>query len=92
MKKKELVAHIAREAGISTEAASAALKATEAGIRQALQAGERIILTGFGSFYVSQRAERQTRNPRTGQPMLLKAARVAHFRPGKGLKTALNTN
>ena len=92
MKKKELVAQIAREAGISVEAASAALKATEGAIRRALQAGERVTLTGFGSFYVSQRAERQTRNPQTGQPMLLKAARVAHFRPGKVLKTALNAN
>ncbi|MGA8879912.1 MAG: HU family DNA-binding protein, partial [Azonexus sp.] len=55
-----------------------------------LKAGDSVSLIGFGTFSVGARAARTGRNPRTGKALKIKAAKVPKFRPGKGLKDAVN--
>ena len=90
MNKAELIEHIARESDISRLAATRALDAVLGGICGALQRGEAVSLMGFGTFAVSTRAAREGRNPRTGEPVKIRKARVPKFRPGKALRDALN--
>lgn len=89
MKKSELINQIARSADISNAAAGRALDAAIGAIKGALKQGQTVPLTGFGSFYVTERPARKGRNPRTGATINIAAAKVAKFRPGKGLKDAL---
>ena len=59
-------------------------------IETTLKAGDSIALVGFGTFAVKERAERTGRNPQTGQEITIAAAKVPSFKPGKGLKDAVN--
>ena len=52
--------------------------------------GEEVTLVGFGTFYAGNRAARTGRNPRTGEPVEIKAAKLPKFRAGKALKDAIN--
>jgi DNA-binding protein HU-beta len=88
--KTELIDHIAKQADISKAAAGRALEAIVAGIRTSLKRGNSVTLVGFGTFMVGKRAARTGRNPRTGDSIKIKAARVPKFRPGKALKDSLN--
>ena len=90
MNKSELIDVIAAEAEISKAAAGRALDATVAAVKDALKAGDSVSLIGFGTFSVGERAARTGRNPRTGNTLKIKAAKVPKFRPGKGLKDAVN--
>lgn len=90
MNKSELIDVIAAQAEISKAAAGRALDATVAAVKEALKAGDSVSLIGFGTFSVGERAARTGRNPQTGKTLKIKAARVPKFRPGKGLKDALN--
>lgn len=90
MNKAELIEHMAQEADISKAAATRALEAMVGGVTASLKKGRSVTLAGFGTFAVSKRAERVGRNPRTGNEIRIKAAKVPKFRPGKGLKDALN--
>lgn len=89
MNKSELIESIAQEAGISKAAAQKALDATTNAVTAALKKGDTVTLVGFGTFYVGERAERQGRNPKTGEPLKIKAAKTPKFRAGKALKDAL---
>lgn len=89
MNKSELIETIAQEAGISKAAAQKALDATTNAVTNALKKGDTVTLVGFGTFYVGERAERQGRNPRTGEPLTIAAAKTPKFRAGKALKDAL---
>ncbi|ASK26434.1 HU family DNA-binding protein [Neisseria chenwenguii] len=89
MNKSELIEAIAQEAGISKAAAQKALDATTDAITGALKKGDTVTLVGFGTFYVGERAERQGRNPQTGKPLTIPAAKTPKFRAGKALKDAL---
>jgi len=88
--KTELVEHIAGKSDISKAAASRALASIIDAVKKTLKKGETVTLVGFGTFSVSKRAARTGRNPRTGAPLKIKAAKVPRFKPGKGLKDALN--
>jgi DNA-binding protein HU-beta len=88
--KTELIEHIAKQADISKAAAGRALEALIGGIRTTLKKGGTVTLVGFGTFAVGKRAARIGRNPRTGDAIKIKAAKMPKFRPGKGLKDALN--
>jgi DNA-binding protein HU-beta len=88
--KTELVEHIAKHADISKAAATRALDSTITAIRTTLKKGGTVSLVGFGSFAVTKRPARKGRNPRTGEEIKIKAAKVPKFRPGKALKDALN--
>jgi len=90
LNKTELIEHIARQADISKAAAGRALEAILGGIRISLKKGSSVTLVGFGTFLVGKRAARTGRNPRTNQPIKIKAARVPKFRAGKALKDAVN--
>lgn len=89
MNKSELIETIAQEAGISKAAAQKALDATTNAVTNALKKGDTVTLVGFGTFYVGKRAERQGRNPKTGEPLTIAAAKTPKFRAGKALKDAL---
>lgn len=90
MNKSELIDAIADSADISKAAAGRALDAAVDAVKKALKKGDVVTLVGFGSFYVGKRAARTGRNPRTGAPIKIKAAKVPKFRAGKGLKDAIN--
>ncbi len=90
MNKTELVEHIAGKSDISKAAASRALASIIDAVKKTLKKGDTVTLVGFGTFSVSKRAARTGRNPRTGAALKIKAAKVPRFKPGKGLKDALN--
>lgn len=88
--KTELIEHIANNADISKAAAARALESTIEAVKKTLKKGGTVSLVGFGTFAVGKRAARTGRNPRTGDTIKIKAAKVPKFRPGKALKDALN--
>ncbi len=90
MNKSDLVDTIAKSADISKVSAGRALDGVLEAIKNALKNGDEVSLVGFGSFSVSERAGRAGRNPRTGEAITIKAAKVPKFSAGKGLKDAVN--
>ena len=90
MNKADMIEQIAQAAEISKSAAERAVDAMIGAVKLSLHRGISVTLVGFGTFYVSQRAARKARNPRTGAPIDIKAARLPKFRAGKALKDALN--
>ncbi len=90
MNKTELIEYIASHSDISKAAAARALDATIGAVTSTLKKGDSVSLVGFGTFAVSKRAARMGRNPRTGAEIKIRKANVPKFRPGKGLKDALN--
>lgn len=90
MNKTDLIDHIAAEADISKAAAGRALEAIIGGVKATLKQGGTVTLVGFGTFAVTDRPARVGRNPRTGAEIKIKKAKVPKFRPGKGLKDAVN--
>ena len=90
MNKTELIDHVAAKADLSRAAAARAVDAMIEGVTTTLKKSGTVTLVGFGSFSVSKRAARAGRNPQTGDVIKIKAAKVPKFKPGKGLKDALN--
>ena len=90
MNKRDLIAKIALDAGISKTNAAAALESFVEGITKSLKKGQPITLVGFGSFKTAQRKARTARNPQTGAAIKIPKRRVVKFSAGKGLKSALN--
>ena len=90
MNKAELVAAMAERAELSKKDAEAALKAFTDVVAEELKKGEKIQLVGFGTFEVSERAERTGRNPQTGAEMTIAASKAPKFKAGKALKDAIN--
>lgn len=88
--KQQLVKAIAELSNLTQTDAGRGLDALIKTIETALKAGDSISLVGFGSFAVKDRAERIGRNPKTGQELTISACRVPGFKPGKGLKDAVN--
>lgn len=90
MNKTELVAAVAEQAGLSKKDAEAAVKAFTDVVAEALKAGDKIQLVGFGTFEVSERAAREGRNPRTGETMTIEASKTPKLKAGKALKDLVN--
>ena len=90
MNKSELIDAIAASADISKATAGKALDAVIDSVTGALKAGDDVVLVGFGTFSVTDRAERTGRNPQTGKAIKIEAAKVPGFKAGKGLKDAVN--
>lgn len=90
MNKSELVEHIAKSADISKAAAARSLDAMIDAVKITLKKNESVTLVGFGTFSVGQRAARSGRNPRTGEVIKIKSAKVPKFKAGKALKDAVN--
>jgi len=89
MNKSELIEHIATQSNISKATAGRALDALIGTVKTTLKKGGSVTLVGFGTFAVSTRAARTGRNPRTGETIKIKKAKLPKFRPGKALKDAL---
>ncbi len=91
MNKSELVQAVATSVeGLSKADAARAVDAVLNSISIALKKNDTVTLVGFGTFAVRERAARTGRNPRTGKPIDINAAKVPVFRPGKALKDAVN--
>ena len=89
MNKSELIKAIATKAGLPQKQAADALTAFQTIIVEALKDGENVQVTGFGTFEVRTRASRQSRNPRTGEAVEIPEKKAPAFKPGKGLKEAV---
>jgi len=88
--KQELAAYVADQAGLTTAAALKAIDATFECITTALCKNDDVRLVGFGTFSAAARAARTGRNPQTGAELKIAASTQAKFKPGQGLKDALN--
>ena len=89
MNKKELVEKISKNSGLAYRQSENALNAMISTITDELKDGE-VRLAGFGTFAVTERAERQGRNPKTGASMVIGAKRVPVFRAGSILRDQVN--
>lgn len=90
MNKTELIAAVAEKAELSKKDADKAVAAVFAAIEDALKAGDKVQLIGFGTFEVKERAEREGRNPSTGATIKIAASKVPSFKAGAALKKAVN--
>jgi DNA-binding protein HU-beta len=89
MTKGELIASIGKEAKISKASAEKAVNAFTNTVMKALKKGDKLALTGFGTFSVAKRKARSGRNPKTGKEIKIPAMRVAKFKAGNLLKSAV---
>jgi DNA-binding protein HU-beta len=90
MNKGELIDAVAGSAGLSRADATKAVDAVLDAVTSTLSGGGGVSLVGFGTFSVKARAARMGRNPRTGEPIQIKASNVPGFKAGKALKEAVN--
>lgn len=90
MNKTELIEKIAAGSGLSKADAKKALDATVAAVKDALVAGDKIALVGFGTFSVAERPAREGINPATKEKITIAAKKVAKFKAGAELADALN--
>ena len=89
MNKTELVAAFAERMELTKKDAEKALVVFTDIVTEELVKGERVAITGFGTFEVANRAEREGRNPATGEPMTIAASKAPKFKAGKLLKDAV---
>ena len=89
MNKAELIQAVVAKSGLSKKDADAAVAAVVDAITDALKAGEKVSLVGFGTFAVKARAARTGKNPQTGEAIEIAASKVPAFTAGKALKDAI---
>ena len=90
MNKTELIDKIAAGSGLTKADSKKALEATVAAIKEALVAGDKVQLVGFGTFETSDRAARTGKNPQTGAEIKIAACKAPKFKAGKALKDSVN--
>lgn len=90
MNKSELVSSIAAKSGLSKDAAKKAVDACVESIVDALKAGDKVALVGFGTFSVAERAARQGVNPATKETITIPAKKIAKFKAGADIENAIN--
>ena len=90
MNKTDLVEVVALKTGKSKKDAEAAVNAVNEAIIEALAAGDKVQLIGFGTYSVKIRAARDGRNPKTGEKMTIAASKAPAFTAGKAFKDAIN--
>ncbi|MEM8808222.1 MAG: HU family DNA-binding protein [Cyanobacteria bacterium P01_G01_bin.38] len=86
MNKGELLDTVAEKTGVSKKVADAVVAATIDSIMEAVSDGDKVTLIGFGSFEPRDRRQREGRNPKTGEPMIIPATTVPAFSAGKAFK------
>lgn len=86
----ELNSAVATATGKPKSEASKAVSAVLQGIQEALSKGDKVSIAGFGVFEVAERPEREGRNPQTGKTIKIAASKAVKFKPGKGLRDAVN--
>ena len=89
MNRKDLIVKIASDADLTRTQAARALNACLEGIQAGLVRGDRVTISGFGTFGVSNRKPRTLRNPRNGKAIDVAAKRVPRFAPGADLRSAI---
>ena len=90
MNKQELLSAISEKSGLTKKDSEAALAAFIETVQESLKKGEKVQLIGFGSFEIRERAARSGKNPLTGEPMDIPAAKVPAFKAGRALKDLVN--
>lgn len=90
MNKTQLIDFVAEKSGLSKKDSQKAVEAVFEGITYALGQNEDATFVGFGTFKVVERAERETRNPKTGVMMKIAKSKTPRFKAGKSLKDAVN--
>ena len=90
MNKNDLISAVAEASGFSRSDATKAVEGVFDAITGALKSGDDVRLVGFGTFSIAKRKASTGRNPRTGEPMKIKASSQPKFKAGKGLKEAVN--
>ncbi len=90
MNKDQIIEKVAEDVGITRSQASKAVKCMFDGIITSLKEGNKVSVSGFGTFDISNRKARTGRNPQTGQEIQISASRVPKFKAGKAFKEALN--
>ncbi|MCL4418830.1 HU family DNA-binding protein [Patescibacteria group bacterium] len=89
MTKRDLIEIVAKKANLTNKAARDATQAFIGSIRDSLKKGEKVVITGFGTFSIRRRAERVGRNPKTGEKITIASRKAPGFTPGKTLKKAV---
>jgi DNA-binding protein HU-beta len=89
MTKADLISQVAGEAQLKKADVEKTLNAFIKSITDILQSEGRLSIAGFGTFLVSERKEREGRNPQTGEPIKIGATKVVKFKPGKSLKESI---
>src|SRR5690348_10168497 len=86
---KQILVDAVKKTGVTSTAANEAVEAIVAAIGRELKKNQRFSLAGFGSFAVSRRSARMGRNPRTGEPIKIKASKGVRFKAGTKLRASL---
>lgn len=86
MNKSELISKVAETSDLSKKDATKAVDAVFEAISDALEAGDKVQLVGFGNFEVRERSARKGRNPQTGEEIEISASKIPAFKPGKTLR------
>lgn len=89
MTKKDLIEIVAKKANLTNKASRDAVQTFLNTIRDSLKRGEKVVITGFGTFSIRKRAERVGRNPKTGEKITLAARKTPGFTPGKTFKKSV---
>lgn len=89
MTKKDLIELVAKKGNLTNKASRDAVSAFLNGVRDSLKRGEKVVITGFGTFSIRRRAARPGRNPKTGEKITIEARKAPGFTPGKTLKKAV---
>ncbi len=89
MNKTDLINKVAEVTELSKKDATKAVEAVFDAISEALQAGDKVQLVGFGNFEVRERSARKGRNPQTGEEIEIPSSKVPAFKPGKALKEGI---
>ena len=90
MTKLEFIEAIAAKSGLTKADSARAVEAFQSVVTETLKKGDKVTLTGFGVFSVSERAARNGRNPRTGAVVSIPASKSVKFKTGSKLKEAVN--
>ena len=90
MNKNERISEVAKTSGLTRSDATKAVEGVFDAITASLAKGDEVRLVGFGTFSVAKRKASTGRNPRTGEPMTIKASTQPKFKAGKGLKDSVN--
>lgn len=90
MTKADIVEKIHASTGLSKKDSAAMMESVFAIMKEALEAGEPIKVSGFGNFEVKQKADRKGRNPQTGETITIEARKVLTFKPSTLLRQAVN--
>ena len=90
MNKSELIDAVAERSGLSKTDTAKFINSFTETVGDAMKRGDDVVLIGFGTFSVKERAARTGRNTKTGEPLQIAASKVPSFKAGKGLKDAVN--